>query len=162
MSSASVSAAAIRKRLMWWCCDLPLQPRVPALPISANGLAKLQIFGGRECSLWITELAGKHRSWTDSNSSWRRLSSRPPSKDETALGNYPGSNIEDSGTAVCRTRSYEATSIRTLAAKAHVNQAAITRPFLISTGQAPNLCFLCLVRRDFRLQDRVFFKTGRY
>jgi 'Cold-shock' DNA-binding domain len=30
MSSASVSAAAIRKRLMWWCCDL-LQRRVPAL-----------------------------------------------------------------------------------------------------------------------------------
>ena len=27
MSSASVSAAAIRKSLMWWCCDLPLKTR---------------------------------------------------------------------------------------------------------------------------------------
>ena len=27
MSSASVRSAAIRKRLMWWCCDLPLKTR---------------------------------------------------------------------------------------------------------------------------------------
>jgi hypothetical protein len=34
-----------------------------------DGLAELQIFSCRECSLWITESAGEHPSWNKSKSS---------------------------------------------------------------------------------------------
>ena len=46
---------------------------------------------------------------------------------------YTRSNIEDGGKAICRS-GYEATSIRTLAAKAHVNQAAINYHFKTKDG----------------------------
>jgi hypothetical protein len=34
-----------------------------------DGLVELQTFSCRECSLWITESAGEHRSWNKSKSS---------------------------------------------------------------------------------------------
>jgi hypothetical protein len=44
--------------------DVPLlYPACPSCVPGTDGLAELQTFSCRECSLWITESADEHPSW---------------------------------------------------------------------------------------------------
>jgi hypothetical protein len=43
--------------------------RLARIVPGTDGLAELQTFSCRECSLWITESADEHRSWNKSKSS---------------------------------------------------------------------------------------------